>query len=120
MPERLEKHGKQVATFVSTGADDDLAILLADTNEASVIIHVGAPADLSQFLDRAPTEAARMFVSRLRAGVEDRRRQGRAPFQHRPNAVVAASLLLLLAGVVAVAGGDRRDSGRPGLVRLDR
>ncbi|MDR7086806.1 putative membrane-anchored protein [Aeromicrobium panaciterrae] len=68
MPERLEKHGKQVATFVSTGADDDLAILLADTNEASVIIHVGAPADLSQFLDRAPTEAARMFVSRLRAG----------------------------------------------------
>lgn len=68
MPERLEKHGKQVATFVSTGADDDLAILLADTNEASVIVHVGAPADLSQFLDRSPTEAARMFVSRLRAG----------------------------------------------------
>lgn len=102
MPERLEKHGKQVATFVSTGADDDLAILLADTNEASVIIHVGAPADLAQFLDRAPTEAARMFVSRLRAGAKlvDAKAVHHFSTDRMPLWPIT---LLLVAGVIAVA-----------------
>jgi len=70
MPERLERHGKAVSTFASTGSDDDLAILLADTNEAEVIVHVGGPANLSQFLDGAPTDVARMFVARLRVGAK--------------------------------------------------
>jgi uncharacterized membrane-anchored protein len=102
MPERLEKHGKEVVTFVSTGADDDLAILLADTNEAAVIIHVGAPADLSQFLDRAPTEAARMFVSRLRAGSKIVDAKAVHHFSTDRMALWPI-MLLLLAGVVAVA-----------------
>lgn len=67
-PERLERHGKQIVTFVSSGSDDDLAIILADTHEAGVIVHVGGPATLTDFLERAPSEAARMFVARLRAG----------------------------------------------------
>jgi uncharacterized membrane-anchored protein len=101
LPERLEKHGKDVSTFVSTGSDDDLAILLADTNEAAVIIHVGAPANLSQFLERAPTEVARMFVARLRAGpkIVD----AKAVHHFSANRMsVWPILLLLLAGVVAV------------------
>lgn len=67
-PERLERHGKQIVTFVSSGSDDDLAILLVDTHEAGVIVHVGGPATLTDFLERVPAEAARMFVARLRAG----------------------------------------------------
>jgi uncharacterized membrane-anchored protein len=102
MPERLEKHGKEVVTFVSTGSDDDLAILLADTNQAAVIIHVGAPADLSQFLDRPPTEAARMFVSRLRAGSKIVDAKAVHHFSTDRMALWPI-MLLLLAGVVAVA-----------------
>ncbi len=102
MPERLEKHGKEVVTFVSTGADDDLAILLADTNEAAVIIHVGAAANLAQFLDRAPTEAARMFVSRLRAGSKLVDAKAVHHFSNDRMAMWPI-LLLLAAGVIAVA-----------------
>jgi uncharacterized membrane-anchored protein len=101
LPERLEKHGKEVSTFVSTGSDDDLAILLADTNEAAVIIHVGAPANLSQFLERAPTEVARMFVARLRAG--SKIVDAKAVHHFSSNRLsVWPILLLLLAGIVAV------------------
>ncbi|MDX6277158.1 MAG: hypothetical protein QOJ72_1286 [Nocardioidaceae bacterium] len=101
LPERLERHGKEVATFVSTGSDDDLAILLADTNEAAVIIHVGAPANLSQFLERPPTDVARMFVARLRAGAKIV--DAKAVHHFTSNRMsVWPLLLLLVAGVVAV------------------
>ena len=102
MPERLEKHGKQVSTFVSTGADDDLAILLADVNEAAVIVHVGGAANLTQFLDRPPAEAARMFVSRLRAGSKIVDAKAVHHFSADRMALWPI-VLLLLAGVVAVA-----------------
>ncbi|WP_332662396.1 putative cytokinetic ring protein SteA [Aeromicrobium sp.] len=101
-PERLERHGKEVVTFVSTGSDDDLAILLADTNEAEVIVHVGAPATLSKFLERPPSEVARMFVARLRAGskIVDAKAVNHFTSQRFPLWPV---MLLLAAGVVAVA-----------------
>lgn len=102
MPDRLERHGKDIATFVSTGSDDDLAIVLADTNEAAVIVHVGAPPTLSAFLQRPPAEVARMFVARLRAGpkIVD------AKSVHHFSAQRMAAwpvILLLAAGVAAVA-----------------
>ncbi|MBC7631250.1 putative cytokinetic ring protein SteA [Aeromicrobium sp.] len=100
-PERLERHGKEVVTFVSTGSDDDLAILLADTNDAAVIVHVGAPATLSDFLERAPSEVARMFVARLRAGskIVDAK-----SVQHFTSNRIALwpILLVLAAGVLAI------------------
>lgn len=101
-PERLERHGKEVVTFVSTGSDDDLAILLADTNEAEVIVHVGAPATLSKFLERPPSQVARMFVARLRAGskIVDAKAVNHFTSQRFPLWPV---MLLLAAGVVAVA-----------------
>ena len=62
----------------------------------------GAPADLSQFLDRAPTEAARMFVSRLRAGskIVDAKA---VHYFSTDRMALWPIMLLLLAGVVAVA-----------------
>lgn len=101
-PERLERHGKQVTTFVSTGSDDDLAILLADTNDAAVIVHVGAPATLSDFLERPPSEVARMFVARLRAGSKIVDAKSVHHFTSQRFALWPV-LLLLAAGVVAVA-----------------
>lgn len=101
-PERLERHGKEVVTFVSTGSDDDLAILLADTNEAAVIVHVGAPATLSNFLERPPAEVARMFVARLRAGSKIVDAKAVNHFTSQRFALWPV-LLLLASGVVAVA-----------------
>jgi uncharacterized membrane-anchored protein len=101
-PERLERHGKEIVTFVSTGSDDDLAILLADTNDAAAIVHVGVPSSLAKLLEQPPTEAARMFVARLRAGAKIVDAKAVHHFSSRRHAVWPV-LLLLLAGVVAVA-----------------
>jgi uncharacterized membrane-anchored protein len=101
-PERLERHGKEIVTFVSTGSDDDLAILLADTNEASVIVHVGAPPTLSDFLQRPPSDVARMFVARLRVGSKLVDAKSVNQLRVRPMSAWPL-LLLLLAGAAAVA-----------------
>jgi uncharacterized membrane-anchored protein len=100
-PERLERHGKEIVTFVSSGSDDDLAIILADINDAAVIVHVGGPASLAQFLERDPTDAARMFVARLRSGAKivDARAVHHFTAQRFPLWPV---LLLLIAGAAAV------------------
>lgn len=101
-PERLERHGKEIVTFVSTGSDDDLAILLADINEATVIVHAGAPTSLNELLEQPPAEAARMFVARLRAGPKLVDAKAVTHFTSRRHALWPL-LLLLLAGAVAVA-----------------
>ncbi len=101
-PERLERHGKEVVTFISTGSDDDLAILLADTNQASVIVHVGAPPTLSELLERPPSDAARLFVARLRAGSKLVDAKSVNQLSTRPMSWWPV-LLLMLVGVVAVA-----------------
>lgn len=101
-PERLERHGKEIVTFVSTGSDDDLAIILADTNDAAVIVHAGAPSTLTQLLERPSGEAARMFVARLRAGARIVDARVVHHFSSRRHTVWPA-LLLLVAGIAAVA-----------------
>ena len=101
-PERLERHGKEIVTFVSTGADDDLAILLADTNEASVIVHVGGPSTLTDFLERAPSEAGRMFVARLRAG--SRIVDAKAVHHFTSQRIALWPVLLLLVAAIVAVG----------------
>ncbi|HWV26175.1 MAG TPA: putative cytokinetic ring protein SteA [Aeromicrobium sp.] len=101
-PERLEKHGKDVVTFTSTGADDDAAILLADTNEASVIIHAGAPPSLNALLERAPSDSARQVVTRLRAGSRLVDAKAAVSLSPRPMSLWPV-LLMLLVGLVTVA-----------------
>ena len=100
--ERLERHGKEIVTFVSTGSDDDLAILLADINEAMIIVHAGAPTSLNELLEQPPTDAARMFVARLRAGPKLVDAKAVTHFTSRRHTLWPL-LLLLVAGAVAVA-----------------
>jgi uncharacterized membrane-anchored protein len=100
--ERLERHGMEIVTFVASGSDDDLAILLADTNDAGVIVHVGAPSSLPKLLERPPTEAARMFVARLRAGARIVDAKAVHHFSSRRHSLWPV-FLLLVAGIVAVA-----------------
>jgi uncharacterized membrane-anchored protein len=55
-----------IVPAVATGAD--LALLLADAGGAAIIVTVGSPATLSEFLDRGRTGAASTFLTRLKVG----------------------------------------------------
>jgi uncharacterized membrane-anchored protein len=115
--ERFEKAGVDPIWFVANGSATDLAIVLADSNDAPVIVEVGAPQGLMEFLERGPADVASSFVTRLRAGsrLVDAKAAGHFAAQSMPKWPV---LLILLAGIVAVVvavavtpvGGDWFDS----------
>ena len=100
-PERLEKHGKEIVQFVATGSDEDLALLLADTRDAAVIVHVGGPPTLVDFLERGPVDVASSFIARLRAGTKIVDAKAVEHFSSNRLALWPL-LLLLLCGVAAV------------------
>jgi uncharacterized membrane-anchored protein len=79
-----------------------LAIVLADSNQASVIVEVGAPQGLMEFLERGPADVASSFVTRLRAGSRLVDAKAAGHFATRSMAIWPV-LLILLTGVVAVA-----------------
>ena len=99
--ERLEKTGADALTFVATGSAEDLALIVADTNDASVIVLVGGHTSLVEFLDRGPTDMSSTFLARLRVGTKlvDAKAVGEF-YNHRISAWPI--LLLLLLGVLAV------------------
>lgn len=99
--ERLERTGADAQTFVATGSAEDLALVVADTNDASVIVLVGGHTSLVEFLDRGPTDMSSTFLARLRVGTKlvDAKAVGEF-YNHRIS--VWPILLLLLLGVLAV------------------
>jgi len=101
-PERLEKHAQDLVTFVADGEDADLAILLADANGASVIVHAGAAPTLTEFLGQSPGLAGPAFVVRLRSAAKlvDAKVVG-----HLTTGRIAAWPILLLVLSAAVALG---------------
>lgn len=99
--ERFERAGVDVATFTAAGAPSDLAILLADSNDAPVIVEVGAPRGLVEFLERGTAEVASSFVTRLRAASTLVDARAVAHFTRRTMPAWPV-LLVLVAGVLAV------------------
>lgn len=99
--ERFERAGVDVTTFVATGSPSDLAILLADSNDAPVIVEVGAPRGLVEFLERGTAEVASSFVTRLRAASTLVDARAVAHFTRRTMPAWPV-VLVLLAGVLAV------------------
>ncbi len=99
--ERFERAGVDVATFTASGAPSDLAILLADSNDAPVIVEVGAPRGLVEFLERGTAEVASSFVTRLRAASTLVDARAVAHFTRRTMPAWPV-LLVLVAGVLAV------------------
>jgi uncharacterized membrane-anchored protein len=99
--ERFEKAGVDPIWFIATGSSTDLAIVLADTNEAPVIVQVGAPGSLVDLLESGSADVAGSFVTRLRAGARlvDAKAAGHFSAQPMPMWPV---LLILLAGLAAV------------------
>ena len=88
--------------FPSTGAAEDLALLLADDKDAAVIVTVGGHATLTEFLDRGRAGMASTFLTRIRVGAKLVDSTAvRAMYRSRISG--GALLLLVLAALVAVA-----------------
>ena len=66
--ERLERLGVDSIEFPATGTSEDVAMLLADSKGASLIVAVGTHNSLVEFLDKGRSGMASTFITRLRVG----------------------------------------------------
>lgn len=101
--ERIQDLGIGAVTFPASGNAEDLALLLADTHGASLVVTVGFQATLSEFLDRGRSGSnPSTFLTRLKLG--SRIVDGTAVATlHRSRVSLAAVVVLVLAALVAVA-----------------
>jgi uncharacterized membrane-anchored protein len=65
---RIEGLGLESVLFPATGTSEDVALLLADSKGASLIVAVGTHATLVEFLDKGRAGMASTFLTRLRVG----------------------------------------------------
>jgi uncharacterized membrane-anchored protein len=66
--ERLQDLGVGAVTFPATGTTEDLALLLVDAHEASLVVTVGLRATLTDLLDRG--RGASTFLVRMRVAAK--------------------------------------------------
>jgi len=105
--ERLERLGVESIEFPATGTSEDVAMLLADSKGASLIVAVGTHNSLVEFLDKG--RAASTFITRLRVGAKlvDAKGVGRL-YRSRVSTLQVAALILaglFALGVAMVAAG---------------
>lgn len=109
---RVQDLGIDAVTFPTSGASEDIAMLLADDNGAELIVAVGTHATLTEFLDKGRTGMASTFLTRLRVGGKLVDAQGVARL-YRNRISGAALLLLVIAALVAVVAALAiSDAGR--------
>jgi len=65
---RLDALGVRYTTFESVGTSEDLALLLAHQRGAELIVAVGIPSSMEEFLDKGQAGMASTFLVRLRVG----------------------------------------------------
>lgn len=98
---RLEKVGKEGLRIRPAAPASDLAKLTAAANGASVVVTVGAPASLIEFLDRSQTDMAGSLLTRMRlAGTLVDAKAVRVLGATRRH--IMSSLILVAGGLVAV------------------
>jgi uncharacterized membrane-anchored protein len=68
--DRLERIGLDSQVFAGAGTSEDLAVLLADTKGASLIVVAGSSASLLDLLDRGRSGAPSALLTRLRSGAK--------------------------------------------------
>lgn len=109
--ERLERLGLRHHTITASGTSEDVALLLADRQGAGLIIAVGAPETLEEFLDRQRSGMASSFLTQLRVGANligakqvPQLYAGRVRLWHLV-AVLLAGLVALVAAVAATPVG---------------
>jgi len=110
--DRLERLGVRAQRVAASGTSEDIALLIADTQGASLIVTVGTHATLDEFLDRQRSGLASTFLTRLRVGprVVDAKAvpvlyAGRLHAWHLA-LLLLASVLVLLAAVAATPVGE--------------
>jgi uncharacterized membrane-anchored protein len=98
---RLERLGLDGIVFPATGTSEDIAMLLADSKGASLIVAVGSHATLVEFLDKGRSGMASTFLTRLRVGPKlvDAKGVGRL-YHHRVR--TWHLLLFLVSGILAL------------------
>jgi uncharacterized membrane-anchored protein len=108
---RLEELGAEYAVFRATGTGEDLALLLADSAGAKLVVLAGSHTTLAEFIDHGRAEMPGAFLVRLRLGSKlvDARTIA-AVHQRRPALWPLVFLMLLAVGglvaVIAVTGLD--------------
>jgi uncharacterized membrane-anchored protein len=65
---RLEELGAEHAVFRATGTPEDLALLLADSAGADLVVLAGSHTTLAEFIDHGRAEMPGAFLVRLRLG----------------------------------------------------
>jgi len=99
--ERLERLGVESIEFPATGTSEDVAMLLADSKGASLIVAVGTHNSLVEFLDKGRPGMASTFITRLRVGAKlvDAKGVGRL---YRSRVSTFQVVALIVAGLFAV------------------
>ncbi|GAA2842822.1 putative cytokinetic ring protein SteA [Kribbella solani] len=99
--ERLERLGVESIEFPATGTSEDVAMLLADSKGASLIVAVGTHNSLVEFLDKGRSGMASTFITRLRVGAKlvDAKGVGRL---YRSRVSTFQVVALIVAGLFAV------------------
>jgi uncharacterized membrane-anchored protein len=100
--ERLERLGIRPQRIAASGSTEDIALLVADSKGASLIITVGTHATLDEFLDRQRSGLSSTFLTRLKVGtrVVDAKS---VPQLYAGRVRLWHLLLVLLVGLLAVA-----------------
>jgi uncharacterized membrane-anchored protein len=98
--ERLEHLGLDAVIFPATGTSEDVAMLLADSKHADLIVAVGSHAALVEFLDKGRAGMASTFLTRLRIGGKLVDAKGVSRL-YRSRVSTGQVLLVLLVGITA-------------------
>ncbi|REF38020.1 putative cytokinetic ring protein SteA [Thermasporomyces composti] len=114
--ERLERLGLRAQVVVAAGTSEDVAMLLADAKGAQLIVAVGVPQSLEEFLDRRRSGMASTFLTRLRVGAKLVDAKGVSRLYHPPRPQVWPSVLLVVAGLVAFCAAVAATPGGSGLL----
>jgi uncharacterized membrane-anchored protein len=100
--ERLRRLNLPAVTFPAAATSEDIALLLADSHGAELLVAVGGYASIGEFLDRGRGGMASTFLTRLKVGGRLVDAQGVSRL-YRPTQSVAAAVLLAAACVAAMA-----------------
>jgi uncharacterized membrane-anchored protein len=99
--ERLERLGVESVEFPATGTSEDVAMLLADSKGASLIVAVGTHNSLVEFLDKGRSGMSSTFITRLRVGSKLVDAKGVSRL-YRSRVSTFQLVVLVLAGLFAV------------------
>ncbi|HET7387080.1 MAG TPA: putative cytokinetic ring protein SteA [Nocardioidaceae bacterium] len=100
--DRLDRLGVRAHQLPASGETGDVALLIADSAGASLIISAGAHRTLDEFLDRQHAGLASTFLTQLRVGPRLVDAKG-VPELYAGRVRTWQLLLVLLVGLVAVA-----------------